>query len=248
MHKAPLREFLALNPFPNGLTDGLFYREKMRAIHRVAPERLREDHERPRVLDVGGGRSGLASLLYPEAEVTCLDADFALHGQGPPAARSLFVCGRAEALPFADGAFDLVALFDVLEHVAEDALAARETLRVTRRGGAILASTPAARWRYPFYAFMRPFCPPETELMQAWGHVRRGYAHSTLAELFHAPAERSASFINPLTAFYHDIAFSRLDRQGRRLFYAFGAPLALVGYALHRPEMTGAERVFAWTR
>ena len=37
MKKATLSAFLARNPFPNGWTDGLFYREKMRAIHRIAP-------------------------------------------------------------------------------------------------------------------------------------------------------------------------------------------------------------------
>jgi len=35
--KATLKSFLSKNPFPRGWTDGLFYREKMRAIHRVAP-------------------------------------------------------------------------------------------------------------------------------------------------------------------------------------------------------------------
>jgi hypothetical protein len=61
MMKAPLSAFLARNPFPHGWTDGLFYREKMRAIHRVAPERLGEGGAR--ILEVGGGRSGLARLL-----------------------------------------------------------------------------------------------------------------------------------------------------------------------------------------
>jgi SAM-dependent methyltransferase len=248
MHKTPLGQFLALNPFPNGLTDGLFYREKMRAIHRVAPGRLRDDAATPRVLDIGGGRSGLASLLYPTAYVVCLDADFALHGQGPPTARSLFVCGRAEALPFADGAFDAVMLLDVLEHIEADAKAAGEALRVTRPGGAIVASTPSARWRYPFFAFMRPLCPSEDELMADWGHVRRGYEAGELARLFEAPPSERATFINPLTAFFHDVAFSRLDPRRRRLFYALAAPVAAVGYLAHRPRMSGSETVFAWRR
>ena len=114
MHKAALGGFLARNPFPGAFTDGLFYREKMRAIHRVAPDELRGDGRAPRVLDVGGGRSGLAALLYPGAEIVSLDIDPALSGQGPAAHRAAFVCGDACRLPFADGAFDAVALFDVL--------------------------------------------------------------------------------------------------------------------------------------
>ena len=64
--------FLPGIPFPNGLTDGLFYREKMRAIHRVAPVEIGRAWAG---LEIGGGRSGLASILYPEAEIVTLDID-----------------------------------------------------------------------------------------------------------------------------------------------------------------------------
>lgn len=247
MPKAPLARFLAQNPFPNGLTDGLFYREKMRAIHRIAPDRLRHDAAAPRVLDLGGGRSGLASLLYPDAEVVTLDRDPSLSGQGPSGARSVFVCGDARRLPFADGTFDAVGLFDVLEHVQEDAVAASEAARVTRRGGWLLVSTPRSNWRYPYYAALRPVCPPEADLMAEWGHVRRGYSAEALAGLFGGPPARQASFINPLTAIYHDLAFSRLPRRARRLAYAAAAPAAALGYAFHGGAK-GAELAAAWVR
>jgi hypothetical protein len=59
--KAPLGTFLAANPFPRPLTDGLFYREKMRAIHRIAPDTLGVSARSAAVLEIGGGRSGLTS-------------------------------------------------------------------------------------------------------------------------------------------------------------------------------------------
>ena len=68
MHKRPLSAFLADNPFPNPFTGGLFYREKMRAIHRVAP-----DCHLAHILEVGGGRSGLGGMLYPDAMITNID-------------------------------------------------------------------------------------------------------------------------------------------------------------------------------
>jgi SAM-dependent methyltransferase len=248
MHKAPLGPFLARNPFPNGLTDGLFYREKMRAIHRIGPARLRSDGKRPRILDVGGGRSGLASLLYPGAEVVSLDIDPALSGQGPAADAARFVCGDACRLPFAAASFDAVTLLDVLEHLDDDRTAAAEAKRVVRPGGVILVSTPTAAWRYPYYPMLQPICPPEAELMAEWGHVRRGYAEAELQEIFGAAPERRASFINPFTAIFHDVAFSRLGRRKRKLAYLAAAPLAAMGYLLHHPAMAGAETAITWRR
>lgn len=241
MNKAPLGPFLARNPFPHRFTDGLFYREKMRAVHRVAP-----DQDVRRVLEIGGGRSGLAAMLYPGAEVITLDIDPGLAGQSLEP--TPFVCGDARRLPFADGTFDAVTLLDVLEHVPEDALAAREAQRVARPGGAILVSTPNRTWRYPYYAFMRGVCPPEAELMAEWGHVRRGYARDDLERLFGGPPAAAASFVNPLTAFFHDVAFSRLSWRLRRLLYAATAPLTALGYLLHRPSDPGTETAYLWRR
>lgn len=248
MTKASLGSFLARNPFPNGWTDGLFYREKMRAIHRVAPQHLGDRRAPARILEIGGGRSGLARLLYPGAEVVTLDLDFALLGQSPGDAGAAFVCGDARRLPFSDGAFDAVTLFDVLEHILDDEAAAGEALRVTRPGGVVLVSTPNRNWHYPFYGFMKPLCPQESELMASWGHVRRGYSVEELVRLFGTPPERRATFINPVTSFYHDVAFSRLPRRMRKLVYAVTAPVISIGYLAHLPSTPGSETAFAWRR
>jgi ubiquinone/menaquinone biosynthesis C-methylase UbiE len=242
MKKATLSAFLASNPFPNGWTDGLFYREKMRAIHRIAPANIGE--RGAWILEIGGGRSGLAGRLYPDAEVVTLDLDFALRAGGSAA----FVCGDARQLPFPDSVFDAVTLFDVLEHIQDDGIAAREALRVTRPDGVVLVSTPNADWHYPFYRFMKPLCPSEAELMATWGHVRRGYDAADLAALFGASPERSATFINPVTSFYHDLAFSRLPRRVRKPLYAVAAPIVSIGYLAHRPGTAGNETAFAWRR
>lgn len=241
MGKAQLGPFLARNPFPNQLTDGLFYREKMRAVHRVAP-----DHDLRSVLEIGGGRSGLAAMLYPEAEVVTIDLDARLAGQARAA--TPFVCGDARRLPFASGSFDAVTLLDVLEHVPEDDRAADEARRVVRPGGAILVSTPNHDWRYPYYGFMQGVCPPEEALMAEWGHVRRGYQRADLEALFGGPPETAASFINPLTAFFHDLSFSRVPWKLRRLLYLIAAPVTAVGYFLHPPSGPGTETAYLWRR
>lgn len=242
--KVPIRRFLRANPFPNGWTDGLFYREKMRAIHRIAPPQIPADGT---ILEIGGGRSGLARLLYPRAEVTTLDLDPA-HAAFHAQANSRFVCGDARALPFPDEQFDIVTLFDVLEHIVEDGDAVAEALRVTRRGGYVLVTTPTAEWRYPTYRFFSRHAPHERELMENWGHVRRGYSRDDLVERFGSTPVSTATFINPLTAFYHDISFSRLGRWKRKLLYAAAAPAVAIAYVLHGRTMRGTEIALAWRR
>jgi SAM-dependent methyltransferase len=248
MRKALLRDFLRRNPFPDGLTDGLFYREKMRAIHRIAPDLLGDGSGPGRILDIGGGRSGLAAMLYPQAQVVTVDIDPLLADQAPADARSIFVCADACRLPFVEGAFDAVSMFDVLEHIGGDLAAAREAMRVTTPGGHVLISTPTAAWRYPYHRFMAPLCPPEEDLMAEWGHVRRGYSAAELQALLGGPPLARASFINGVTAFAHDVAFSRLGRRTRKVLHAAAAPLTILGYLCHRPGMAGAEIAMSWRR
>lgn len=243
--KRPLGPFLKLNPFPNGWTDGLFYREKMRAIHGIAPPRLPSGAQ---VLEIGGGRSGMASSLYPNASVTTVDNDPALADVEPDRPNGRFVIGDACDLPFLDGSFDVVTLFDVLEHIPDDRKAAEEARRVTKPGGHVLISTPRADWRYPFYAFMAPLCPHECLLMDEWGHVRRGYTAEDLSLLFHDDPTATFGFINRVTAFYHDIAFSKLGPRKRKLLYALAALPTAVAYALHNPRTHSTEIAAAWRR
>ncbi len=241
--RRPLGPFLADNPYPGTFTDGLFFRDKMRAIHRIAPERVGVD-----LLEVGGGRSGLSKMLYPDAAITNLDFDPSF--ASVPAnvqAGMRFVHGDATDMPFDDASFDVVTMFDLLEHVEDDDAVARETLRVLRPGGWVLITTPdAARWRYPMYRFLKPVCPPEEELFKQWGHVRRGYDLSRLEEMFGGPADAVGGFINRRLALSHDISFSRLPRPARLACHALVAPLSVLGWRSQKPGDPGTEIAAAW--
>ena len=244
-HKAPLHAFLARNPFPGPFTDGLYFRDKMRALHRIAPETPVAN-----LLEVGGGQSGLSAMLYPRARIVNLDMNPALAAapcnQDP---RVRFVQGDATNLPFPDASFDLITMFDLLEHVPDDGAVAREALRVLRVSGWILVSTPnRERWRYPYYRFFGRLCPPEEMLLAEWGHVRRGYTQGELDALFGAPAQKTASFINPLLALSHDVSFSILSSRRRRVLHALLAPISIVGWLSHRPGSPGTEIAAAWRK
>ena len=65
------------------------------------------------------------------ADVHGLDIEFTRLANSV-AARERLVCGRCERLPYADGRFDAVISHEVLEHVRDDAAAAREIVRVLR--------------------------------------------------------------------------------------------------------------------
>lgn len=244
MYKASLENFLAQNPFPNPLTLGFFYREKMRAIHRIAPEKPFAD-----ILEVGGGRSGLTAMLYPKAQITNLDLN-PEYAEAPCnlQERVSFVCGDATELPFDGESFDAVTMFDLLEHVSDDTKAVAEAVRVLRPDGVLLVSSPNENWRFPYYRFMQSICPSEEEMFEAWGHVRRGYSLSDLQALIPLPYRAAATFINPTTILCHDVAFSNLPRRWRQgLCIALG-PLTWLGYLRHSLHTKGTETASLWQK
>ena len=100
-----------------------------------------------RALDLGCGVGGfLGGLTGMSEHVVATDLDRAslafCRARGFPSA----VVSNGYALPFADGAFDLVCLFDALEHIPDEARALREVARVLTPGGRIAVTVPA----YPF--------------------------------------------------------------------------------------------------
>jgi SAM-dependent methyltransferase len=117
-------------------------------------EALTRQRLRPasRVLDLGCGRGGVMELFWREARLAVgLDPDLASlreHRAGLPR-----VCGRGEALPFANQRFDLVIGLWLLEHLADPARVLAEVARVLAPGGHFLFLTPNAR--HPLLLFNR---------------------------------------------------------------------------------------------
>lgn len=107
----------------------------------------------PRAVDVGAGTGAASRALIGAGATTVVAVDVALgmltHDAGarPPAA-----VGDGRALPFGDGSFDVAVAAFSLNHVADPATGLRELARVTRPGGAVVASSYAAGETHPVKA------------------------------------------------------------------------------------------------
>ncbi len=102
-----------------------------------------------RALDLGAGRGAFASELRELCgSVVALDLDAQGLATCRGAGRASAVLADSGRLPFADHSFDLVCLFDVLEHLDDDCGALREVRRVLRPGGLCFASVPAWPWLF----------------------------------------------------------------------------------------------------
>ncbi len=102
--------------------------------------------EGARILDVGCGIGTYVRKLgelSPQAYGVDLDAARVAQGQ-----RDRLAVAVSEQLPFESGAFDLVLLNEVIEHVRDDAATLREACRVVRPGGHVVVYAPNRF--YPF--------------------------------------------------------------------------------------------------
>jgi ubiquinone/menaquinone biosynthesis C-methylase UbiE len=119
-------------------------------------KRLGLDRAR-RVLDVGSGQGHFARLWAPhlarDFEIVCADREERslavartrgddLIARRGLAGRFAFVESSAEALPFENDSFDVVICQTLLIHVREPERVLSEMMRVTKRGGTVVAAEP----------------------------------------------------------------------------------------------------------
>jgi len=115
---------------------------RLALIRRYAPLEGR------RILDVGCGIGTYLSKLWEFSHrVYGIDVEEGRLRRGALSGPGLALAA-SEHLPFADRAFDLVLLNEVIEHVQDDAATLREACRVTASGGHIAIYAPNRL--YPF--------------------------------------------------------------------------------------------------
>lgn len=149
-----------------------WFRVREQIIVRSLRSRL-ERSQGLRILDVGSGGGGTSKALAALGEVTCVEPSPELYEALRQTSDFPVVHGSILELPFADGEFDLVCAFDVVEHVDQDGRAAAELARVCKTGGMVAITVPAFQslWshhdeinhhfrRYRAPQLKQLFCPP----------------------------------------------------------------------------------------
>lgn len=138
------------------------------------------------VLDIGCGEGVMTRRLAGAGarvtgiEVEAPDVERAARASAEAGADLSFAVGRAEDLPFADGAFDAVVMLKSLHHVPPPLMgrALEEVARVLRPGGLLYVSEPV--FAGPFNDIMRIFHDEQTERAAALVAMHEAAADGTL--------------------------------------------------------------------
>lgn len=123
------------------IEDGSFwFRHRNRCIVKVV-ERF---HPSGPLLDVGGGNGYVARDLQ-QAGVDCVLVEPGVEGALAAHARGIdpVVCARLEDAGFPPSSFAAAGLFDVLEHIEDEAAALNEIHRLLAPGGRLFLTVPA---------------------------------------------------------------------------------------------------------
>src|SRR5579883_2452895 len=98
------------------------------------------------ILDVGCGRAWVAQYCLPKGMFVC---SMDISARNPAKALARYpspnhtgLAADAFHLPFRDGAFDRIIASEIIEHVVDPAAFIRELLRVVKRGGSLIITTP----------------------------------------------------------------------------------------------------------
>lgn len=117
------------------VSDNFVFQRSLLAYHEAA------GRVSGRVLEIGTGAGYGVEVIAPHAEhFTTLDKHRTEGIEWP--VNVDFCEAKVPPLPFADGSFDCVISFQVIEHIRRDRDFVREVARVLKPGGCLIISTP----------------------------------------------------------------------------------------------------------
>ncbi|HXI83714.1 MAG TPA: class I SAM-dependent methyltransferase [Verrucomicrobiae bacterium] len=119
-----------------------WYRARAEILEAILARRLHPGRQRL-VLDIGCGPGGMRPMLSQFGRL--VSTDFTFEALQFCAAQKLdhLVAADGMRLPFRNGEFDAAVAFDVIEHLNDDGLGARELFRVLKPQGLLFVTVPA---------------------------------------------------------------------------------------------------------
>jgi SAM-dependent methyltransferase len=103
----------------------------------------------PDLLEIGAGTGGNLAMLGRYGNLAAVEMDtFASRYASEISGIRVLQGQLPDAVPFGDRSFDLVCLFDVLEHVEDDSKALQRVCALLKPGGYAVVTVPAYQWLY----------------------------------------------------------------------------------------------------
>ncbi len=119
-----------------------WYRARAEILEAILARHLQPNRQRL-ILDIGCGPGGMRPMLSQFGRLA--STDFTFEALQFCAAQKLdyLVAADGMRLPFRDSGFDAAVAFDVIEHLSDDGLGARELFRVLKPQGWLFVTVPA---------------------------------------------------------------------------------------------------------